>query len=408
MTDNYFTISKCGVCHSDNLVDFLDLGEQPPANSLIKKGDDSPKAIPLRLCMCQDCSLVQLREVVDPSYLFSQYVWVTGTSFTAKNYSLEFARNLIEKSNKDKPFVVEVASNDGTFLKPFKSVGASVLGIDPAENIVSTANESGINTKCGFFNFKCAQEVKKEKGLCDIIFARNVIPHVKEINSVIGGLSELLSGTGIGAIEFHCSKVILDELHYDSIYHEHLYYFSLKTIQVLLEKHGLWAHDLMPSPISGGSWVIYFSKTQQNKSDDLKKAEHQEEIEKINQLASWQDFAKRTINHKEKLRSFLNSEKLPIAGYGASARSSTMLNFLGVDERHIECIYDKNPLKQGLLTAGTDIPIKSLDYDCIKQRTTILLLAWNFKDEIIKELRGMGFKGRFIIPLPFSVEIYES
>jgi 2-polyprenyl-3-methyl-5-hydroxy-6-metoxy-1,4-benzoquinol methylase len=403
MIEIYETIENCRICSSKNIEEVLDLGDQPPANSLYK-ANNVPHSVPLRLMYCQDCSTVQLGEDVDPEYLFSQYLWVTGTSNTAIEYSYEFTKKALSQIDEEivQPYVVEIASNDGTFLKRFLENGSKVLGVDPAKNIAELANKNGVPTNANFFTVELAKQLVNDEGEVDIAIARNVIPHVKEIHSVIEGMRKLLKDSGTGIIEFHNAGLILDELHYDYIYHEHLFYFTLKTITGLIHQHNMHVYDIIQSPISGGSWVVYFSKIEKAKSQVLVDIE-QLEIEKdLNSYQRWIAFSDQVNQHAARLKEvvFQNNEKIP--AYGASARSSTLLNFCGITSEHISIVLDKNPLKDGLITAGSNIPIVSFEDGIkkIKNQKKILLLAWNFQDEIVKELREFDFKGEFIIPLP--------
>ena len=396
-------ISSCRICASGSLRDVLDLGNQPPANSLYQPGEVPPSPIPLRLKFCETCSCLQLAVSVDPHHLFRRYLWVTGTSQTARKYSTEFAIKALSKRVSDKKkSVIEIASNDGTFLRAFQKLGHEVLGIDPAQNIAEQACLDGIDTKISFFNEDCATEILAEKGPADIIFARNVIPHVKEIHSVISGINILMTDDSLGIIEFHDSSLLLKEIQYDYIYHEHLFYFTIASLQYLLNMHKLYIFDVGRSLISGGSWVVYFSKKQQNKSSRLLDAYKKEKAIGVSLLSEWRKFSKNAISHKSKLVSIVKQSQAPIMAYGASARSSTMLNFSGLNSNSISCIIDKNPLKRNLLTPGTGIPVISLNegFAKLKEQDLVLLLAWNFTEEITEELRSLGYKGRFIRPLP--------
>jgi len=404
MSEIYETIKCCRICSEAQLQEILNLGDQPPANSLYSVDENSPSVVPLRLMYCKNCSAVQLGENVDPEYLFSQYLWVTGTSVTAEQYSHEFSKealNKLEDCGKH-PYVIEIASNDGTFLASFLNNGCKVLGIDPAKNIGELATQNGIPTRIDFFSIDLAKTLVEEAGKPDIVFARNVIPHAKEIHSVINGISTLLKEESLGIIEFHNAGLILDELHYDYIYHEHLFYFTLKTISKLIGRYGLYIYDIMHSPISGGSWVIYFSRKEKVKSERLIDAEKQEIEKEINTYQRWLDFSNQARLHSEKLNKIVCQNKEKIPAYGASARSATLLNFCGINSEHISVVIDKNPLKHGLITSGSNIPIISFEegLKVIKGVEKLLLLAWNFQDEIIQELRAAGFSGQFIIPLP--------
>ena len=404
MSEIYETIECCRICGSDNIEEVLDLGEQPPANSLYRSDEKRPPDVPLRLMYCQKCSTVQLGEDVDPEYLFGEYLWVTGTSATAEQYSHEFAKKALSQvvdQNKS-PYIVEIASNDGTFLKRFIEKGCKVLGIDPAKNIAELAVKNGIPTKADFFTLDLAERLVEKEGKADIVFARNVIPHVKEIHSVIGGINTLINEGGVGIIEVHNAGLILEELHYDYIYHEHLFYYTLKTISGLIERYGLHVFDVMLSPISGGSWVIYFSKNKKEKTKELIKHEKKELENNINSYHRWVEFSDQVTVHSEELKQMVMQNDKKIPAYGASARSSTLLNFCGITNKHISVVIDKNPMKNGLMTAGSNIPVISFEDGLkeIKSSEKILLLAWNFQDEIVHELREAGFSGKFIIPLP--------
>lgn len=406
----YETIGKCRICDSTDIVTFMDLGDQPPANSLRAKLNEELPEVPLQLVHCAKCSAVQLSATVDPKFLFSHYVWVTGTSKTAHEYSKYFSSNVLKRaSKKETPFVVEIASNDGTFLKDFAENGCKVLGVDPAKNIADMASKAGVPTMADFFNLATANAIKEQYGNADIIFARNVIPHVKEVHSIINGIAELLKVDGLGVIEFHYSQIILDELHYDSIYHEHLFFYSLKSIMYLLKEYGLKSFDLTRSPISGGSLVIYFSKNQREQSVELKEALTLEEKNKTNELKTWQDFAKACAVHAKDLKEIVKKHKEngTIIGYGASARSSTMLNYAGLNNEVIDYVIDKNHLKHGRYTPGTNIPIISFEEgkNLFDKCASILLLAWNFEKEIVEELRANGYKGSIILPLPNKIRV---
>jgi len=404
MSEIYETIKCCRICGSDNIEEVLNLGEQPPANSLYRSDEKRPPDVPLRLMYCQKCSTVQLGEDVDPEYLFGEYLWVTGTSATAEQYSHEFAKKALSQvvEHNKSPYIVEIASNDGTFLKRFIEKGCKVLGIDPAKNIAELAVKNGIPTKADFFTLDLAERLVEKEGKADIVFARNVIPHVKEIHSVIGGINTLINEGGVGIIEVHNAGLILEELHYDYIYHEHLFYYTLKTISGLIERYGLHVFDVMLSPISGGSWVIYFSKNKKEKTKELIKHEKKELENNINSYHRWVEFSDQVTVHSEELKQMVMQNDKKIPAYGASARSSTLLNFCGITNKHISVVIDKNPMKNGLMTAGSNIPVVSFEDGLkeIKSSEKILLLAWNFQDEIVQELREAGFSGKFIIPLP--------
>jgi len=402
-------ISVCRICNQGKIEIILDLGEHPPANSLREDLDECVPAIPLTLVRCSNCGTVQLSETVAPEYLFRDYVWVTGTSATAHDYSDLFCEEMFKRCGKDPQFVMEVASNDGTFLKRFKDKGCRVLGVDPAQNIAKIANKKGIFTLPEFFGLSVAESIVGERGQADCIYARNVVPHVDNVHDVISGIARCLKAGGTGAIEFHYARVILEELHYDSIYHEHLYYFSLRSIFFLLQKHGLKAFDLMESPISGGSVVLYFSAKEKTSGESLRRKLEEEDDSGMNAREAWQKFAESCRKHRKELIRLVSEEVdtgSRMVGYGASARSSTLLNYCGINQTHLSCIADQNPLKHNKLTAGTHIPILSPDEVFAENPDVILLLAWNFKEEILSILKDKySFSGKLLLPLPGTPKV---
>ena len=399
------TISACRVCGSKNIELFFDLGKQPLANSLPDRADEKDEIFPLSLSYCHNCSLVQLNETIDPEKLFSHYLWLTGTSLTAHKHAQAFFEAVIARTPQARnKYVLEIASNDGTFLIPFQKEKFLVLGIDPAQNVAAMAREAGIPTDPLFFGAKTAKDIIAANGQAEIVFARNVLPHVAGTRDFVEGLSTCLSDTGTLAIEAHYAKVIQEDLHYDSIYHEHLCYFTVKSMEALLNDFGLYVFDVTESPISGGSLVYYAKKQKANPSASLAKYREEEARTKTNEFARWKDFADRSFAHRDKLLAILKDEKnknRKIAGWGASARSSTLLNFCGITTDILPVIVDLNQLKQGRFTAGTHIPIKNADDVMGTKPDCIFLLAWNFKDEITKHLTShYSFKGDCVLPFP--------
>ncbi len=391
-------IYNCQVC-KNKISKILDLNKQPPANSIYKK--KKPKKFPLILAFCKSCKLVQLTEYPNKKYLFNKYFWVTGTSIAANNFAKIFFKKL-SKSLRKKSNVLEIASNDGTFLKEFKKNKHNILGIDPAKNIAKIANLKGITTIAEFFNFKKSIEIKK-KFKPDLIFARNVIPHVSNLKSVVKGISNLCKDNTQVAIEFHYAGYIYKELQYDSIYHEHIYYFTIESLSKIFEKYNLYPNDLFVSPISGGSLVLIFSQKKKYKSLSLKKFILYEKKIKLNQINTWKIFSQKVKIHKDKFRKLI-LEKFKLNGklfaYGASARSSTLMNYAKIDNRYVDFIIDQNKLKEGYYTPGSSIKILRFNRvsKLVRKYKFMILLAWNFKTEIQKFLSKKKFKGEILVP----------
>ena len=398
----YEIINRCRISERE-LIDVLHLGEQPLANSLKNNQKNSEEKFPLSISFCEESSLLQLNETVDKEVLFDHYVWVTGTSKTTQRYANAFADRLISNLDlKQEDFIIEIASNDGTFLNPFLTKGYNnVLGVDPAKNIAEIANRNGINTLQEFWSSSLANQIVADSGQAKVLFARNVIPHVSELLDVMKGIKFVLKDDGVGIIEFHDAGIILKELHFDGIYHEHLCYFSIESMTYLLNRFALHPFHIEKSPISGGSRVIYFSKAKRQKTPDLQEAVIEENSNKVNKLSSWKDFAKRTITHRKETLDILESlNGKTIIGFGSSARSQTYLNYCGINSEQINAIIDNNPLKQGMYAPGSSIPIVDFEQGMALNPDLIFILAWNFRDEIVKQCNMYGYTGDFLVPFP--------
>jgi len=402
LNKEYDNITKCRICGSGNITPFLFLGEQPLANSLKENPDAPEKKYPLTLAFCPKCSLVQLKETVRKEVLFDNYVWVTGTSDVAKKYAGIFSRRLAKISKiKKGDLILEIASNDGIFLRPFLKNEYDVIGIEPAKNIAGMAEKCGIKTINAYWDRKTAGRIASTHRNPKVIIARNVIPHVSELHEVIEGIRFCLADDGTGAIEFHYAGKLLKDLHYDSIYHEHLCYFSIASIENLLNKFTMFPFHIDSSPISGGSYVVYFSKKKYKKTKRYQQFVKREKGLTLNKLSTWKNFAKKCIEHREKSRQLLRAfAEKTIIGFGASARSSTYFNFCGFTNNDIKAIIDNNPLKQGLYSAGSSIPIVPFKKGFKMKPKLLFIAAWNFKDEIIEECRAKGYKGNYLIPFP--------
>lgn len=412
-SDAFTRTARCRISGSTNLVDVLSLGDQPLANSLKEQASDPELVVPLTLSYCPESSLLQIRETVRKEILFSRYVWVSGTSPTTRDWATRFARAATDIAVLEPDdFVVEIASNDGTFLKPLVAHGIRrVLGVDPAANIAEMARRDGVPTLTAFWDEGTAERVVAEHGRAKLIFARNVIAHVSDLDSVMRGIALALREDGVGVFEFHAAGEILDGLQYDSIYHEHLCYFSLSSMEHLLERFGFHLFHADVSPISGGALVVYFSKTSRNATPQLHALAAEERRRRINDLDTWRRFSDRAVNHRREsvalLESIEGARQGTIVGYGCSARSSTYLNFCRFDRHDIAAVIDNNPLKQGKFTPGASLPIVSLADGLAASPQFVFVFAWNFREEIIKSCRAAGFAGRFITAFPNSPRVWS-
>ena len=334
---------------------------------------------------------------------------MTSTSLTAKNYAQTFYEEVTKEIELDKnnDLIIEIASNDGTFLKPFVKKGfKKVIGVDPAKNICDIAIKDGIETINDYWSEELSNNLKKQYGNAKLVFARNVIPHVSEINNVMSGIENILSDDGIGVFEIHDANVIFEQLQYDFIYHEHLCFYTLESISFLLKKFNLYPFEIKKSPISGGAFVIYFSKKRINLTKNIELALESENKSKVNKLDSWIQFALKVQEHKVEMNKiFENYSQKKIVGFGSSARSQTFLNYCNLNEKNIDQIIDNNPMKQNLYSPGTDIKIVDFRSGINLKPDVIFILGWNFKDEIINQCRSAGYKGEFILPFPNTPKI---
>ncbi len=395
-------ITGCRICGHAGLVTVLSLGDHPLANALTASPDAVEDRYPLTLMFCDECGLVQIAETVDKSALFSHYVWVTGTSSTARQFARQFhelATQVRPLSSRD--LVVEIASNDGTFLRPFVESGVRAIGVDPAANIAEMANAAGIRTRCAFWNSSVADDIVASEGRANLVVARNVIAHVSDLHEVVGAISDVLDEEGVAAIEFHAAQSILEGLQYDSIYHEHLCYFSATSFERLLRQHGLHPFHVEFSPISGGAQIIYSSRTPRPATAQYVALQERERLAGVTDRAAWQAFGARCLAHRERSRELVAKfATRHVVAFGASARSATYLNFCGFTRREIAAVIDNAPLKHGRVTPGSAIPVVTADEGFAMRPDLLFILAWNFRDEIIESCRRRGYAGEFLVPFP--------
>jgi novobiocin biosynthesis protein NovU/D-mycarose 3-C-methyltransferase len=410
MTPVVCVITACRACGSAGLAPVLALGEHPLANALKGSAAEPETRFPLSLVFCEGCGLAQIAETVAKERLFSTYVWVTGTSSTARAFAEEFARMAHGvRALAAGDLVVEVASNDGTFLRPFAARGCRVVGVDPAANIASVANAEGVPTVNAFWDAALAGRLAAEHGRAQLVLARNVIAHASDLHGVIDGIRHMLADDGIGAVEFHSALHILEDLQYDSIYHEHLCYFSVRSFDRLLKARGLCPRHVESSPISGGASIVYFSRTAGAPSRQYLDALDREARAGVTQLSAWRSFAERCEEHRRQSNAMAQTfAGRTVVGFGASARSATFLNFCGFSTREIAAVIDSSPLKRHRYTPGSSIPIVTPDEGFAMRPDLIVVLAWNFRDEIVALCRARGYHGTFMVPFPNEPQMLEN
>lgn len=404
-------VEQCRICESSALREVLDLGRMPLANSFIDDPEEAEVDYPLRVVWCEECGLVQLDEVVPPGELFSEYIYVSGTSDRLRRHFDELAGDVIERFDVGtEGKVLDIGSNDGTLLGRFREHGLDVLGVEPAENIVKIAESNGIETINEFFRPSVAAELAERHGKRDVVTATNVFAHTHDVDSFLEGVAQALTKEGVLVIEVPYLVDLLENTEFDTIYHEHLSYFSVLPLERLFENHDFELNRVERVDIHGGSIRLYATKRGSSHEPDCS-AEELITLEKRRGLESaevYDRFSSKVRGLKSELVDLLEeltAEGHSVAGYGAAAKGNTLLNYYDIGPEVIDFIADKNELKQGTYTPGTNIEIAPPSRIYETDPDYLLILAWNFAEEIMEQqsrFRETG--GGFIIPVP-DVEV---
>ena len=410
MNDDVVKInSACRVCGGTRLEKMLDLGTMPLANSFLGTEDlQKPEpSFPLEVYACADCGLLQLIHIVSPEVLFRDYIYVSTTSDTLQAHFAGLARSITGRYQLDgSSLVVEIASNDGLLLKKFRDLGVRGLGVEPAVNIAAMARRDGIETVNEFFTEALAGQISESHGLADAILGNNVLAHVNDLTGFVRGIERLLKPEGGVSIEVPYVRDLIEHKEYDTIYHEHLSYFSVAVLARLFARHGLHLYDVERVAIHGGSIRVHARKAAlgTGRTERLEKVLAEEERMGLNTLGFQRRFAEEVRRTRDSLVSLLRrlkAEGKRIAGYGAPAKGNTQLNFCKIGTDLVGYTVDKSPLKQGKLTPGMHLPVHRPEKLLEDQPDYVLIIAWNFAEEIMRqqaEFRSRG--GRFILPIP--------
>jgi SAM-dependent methyltransferase len=389
---------------------FVDLGMSPLCESFLSAAqlNQGEMFFPLHVLLCDNCFLVQLQEYVSVESIFEEYAYFSSYSDSWIAHAKSYTEKMIERFHYDKDsFVVELASNDGYLLQHFVAKGIPVMGIEPAINVAKVAEEKNVPTLVRFFNRELAAELAEDGKRADLIIGNNVLAQVPDLNSFVAGMKTLLKSEGVITIEFPHLLRLMDEVQFDTIYHEHFSYFSFLTSQKIFAAHGLRLFDVEELPSHGGSLRIYGCHENDNSKPNGPRVADllaREQKAGLDRVETYRGFAERVKETKRALLEFLIGAKRAgksIAGYGAPGKGNTLLNYCGIRTDFLDYTVDRNPYKHGKFLPGTHIPIYPPERIKETKPDYVLILPWNLQKEITQQhayIREWG--GKFVVPIP--------
>lgn len=398
----------CRSCDSTDLDLVVDLGYQPWCNHFLKKEEINQEPFyPLHLYFCKNCATVQLDYTVSKEIMFSDHTYLSGVTKSLSEHFQKVAREIDERFLREaqSKTVLDIGSNDGTQLKHFQALGYEVLGVESSKTTAQIAIEAGVPTLNQFFNLETMRRIGKR---FDIINAAGVFFHLEELHSVAEGIREGLKENGVFVVQFLYMKSIVENLAFDQIYHEHLLYYNLQTVEVLLNRHGLEMFDAYLAPIHGGSIVGFVThRGKQRPSERLLKMRQLEDATRSNRIETYHEFSKRIQRMKEENLGFLDKAKRAgkrVFGFGAPVKGNTLLNYFGIGTDYIECLVEKNELRRGLYSPGMHIPVV-IEKEIQELPDIYYVLAWNFKREILANNQHLIDRG---VEFYFPVNLQET
>lgn len=401
---------SCRVCGTRNWERVLSLGYTPLANNYVRMNDLKKEEIyyPLTTVFCAQCGLVSLDVVIPAPVLYDFYYYLSSESKTILAHNEWLARYLTTRFGLGPAdLVVEIGSNTGTQLRCFKTLGCRTLGVEPAENIATLANEHEVETLNRYFTTATAADIVTQHGRSRCIVARHVFAHIDDLGDVLRAVNRLLADDGVFVIEIPYLVDLVDRNEFDTIYHEHLSYFTIGTLQRLMERYDLRILDVEHVEVHGGTIIVLVERARGQEAERVRSMIEEESAKGANKLEYFRAFAARTEQIKLDLVSMILDLKRRgqrLAGYGAPAKGNTLLNYCGIDSAYLDYVRDNTPTKQGLYLPGTHLRIRSDEYARAHPPDCYLLLAWNYATEILeKEKEFIDAGGRFIVPIPAPV-----
>jgi 2-polyprenyl-3-methyl-5-hydroxy-6-metoxy-1,4-benzoquinol methylase len=401
---------KCLFCATPLTQTFLDLGMSPLCESYVSRDqlNQVEAFYPLHVRVCSQCFLVQLQEYVSPEHIFTEYAYFSSYSDSWVQHAKDYTDMIVARLGLDKRHhVIELASNDGYLLQHFVRKDIPCLGIEPAANVAKVAVEKGVPTRVAFFGRKTAQKIVDDGKKADLIIGNNVLAQVPDLNDFVAGIQIVLKPQGVATLEFPHLARLMEQNQFDTIYHEHFSYFSLISVEKIFAAHGLTLFDVEELWSHGGSIRIYARHTEDNSRPVAKRLVELRDRELalgLNRMSAYSSFEEQVKATKRNLLDFLIQARRAgkkIAGYGAPGKGNTLLNYCGIRTDFLDFTVDRNPYKQGKFLPGTHIPIFPVEKIDETKPDYLLILPWNFKDEIIKQMaRIRSWGGQFVVPIP--------
>ncbi|MGE0223829.1 MAG: class I SAM-dependent methyltransferase [Acetobacteraceae bacterium] len=395
----------CRCCDARSVELVIDLGDQPHCNRLVRRNlpAGTEPSFPLRVGFCRTCTMVQIDHTIPKESMFSDYPYVSGTTKTLPAHFRDTSERIAAAYGlAPSDLVVDIGSNDGTWLKQYAPFGCRVLGVEAAANVARLAQEAGVPTWNRFFNEDCARDILAQLGPAKAITAAGVFFHLEELHSVVRGIAALLAPDGVFVVQAIYLGGMVENTAFDQVYHEHLCYYTLRSLSALLERHGLEVFEATVVPIHGGSIEAHVARRGTRRLGDSVRRLHDEEARKgLGEIDTYRRFAAAVVSLRERLLGVLRDYQAlgrRVWAYGAPAKGATLLNSFGIGPDLVQKAVEKNPMKVGLAIPGARIPIEAEEGP---RPDAYLVLAWNFIDEfVVKEADWLRGGGEFIVPVP--------